>query len=224
MKRTKKIVVTEAVLLAVSILVLTGCGKTTEISPRTEIAEEQHDAPQAQAVTNDGKEQDEPQGENAEENQDTNTAKAQSDEQEQDADADIVIHRTQGEWDEINLKERAEFEERVKAAGGITEEEAIEIARKAMEEDIGEKAKGLKLAAPGEYGWKAYLWDITDWEEYNAKGGELGWSIQFNNAEVVEYYEDLFSYECMVDAMDGSICGACTHQGFIDGETVWYEH
>lgn len=79
-------------------------------------------------------------------------------------------HKTQKDWDDINLKERAEFEERVKAAGGITEEEAIEIAKKTMEEDIGEKAKGLKLAAPGEYGWKAYLWDITDWEEYNAKG------------------------------------------------------
>ncbi len=112
-----------------------------------------------------------------------------------------------------------------KAAGGITEDEAIEIARKAMVEDIGDKAKGLKLVAAEErYGWKAYLWDITDWEEYNAKGGELGWSIQFNNVDDIENEDDLFSYDCMVDAMDGSICGANTRQGFIDGETVWYEH
>jgi len=134
-------------------------------------------------------------------------------------------HKTQGEWDDINLKERAEFEAKVKAAGGITEDEAIEIAQKAMEEDIGEKAKGLQLTVADErYGWKAYLWDITDWEEYNAKGGELGWSIHFSNVADVEDEDDLFSYDCMVDAMDGSICGANTQQGFIDGETVWYEH
>lgn len=134
-------------------------------------------------------------------------------------------HKTQGEWDDINLKERAEFEAKVKAAGGITEDEAIEIAQKAMEEDIGEKAKGLQLTVADErYGWKAYLWDITDWKEYNAKGGELGWSIHFSNVADVEDEDDLFSYDCMVDAMDGSICGANTQQGFIDGETVWYEH
>lgn len=224
MKRTKKIYVAKAVLLAVSTLVLTGCGKTADISPRTEIAEEQQDVPQVQAPTNDGKEQDEAEGDTGE-NQDMDTVKAQRGEQEQDEDTDIVIQKTQEDWDEINLKERAEFEERVKAAGGITEEEAIEIAKKTMEEDIGEKAKGLKLAAPGsEYGWKAYLWDITDWEEYNAKGGELGWFVDFSNREDVEYMEELFQYSCTVDAMDGSICGACTHQGFIDGETVWYEH
>lgn len=224
MKQGKKIFVAGAVLLAVSILVLTGCGEKEEESPRTEVAEAQLDVSQVEAVADDGGEQDEAQEGDAGADQDADTAKVQSDEQDQGAETDIVIHRTQGEWDEINLKERAEFEERVEAAGGITEEEAIEIARKTMEEDIGEKAKGLKLAEPGEYGWKAYLWDITDWEEYNAKGGELGWSIQFNNVEDVENYDDLFSYECMVDAMNGSICGACTHQGFIDGETVWYEH
>lgn len=290
MKQTKKIYVAEAVLLAVSILVLTGCGKTTDISPGTEIAEEQYDVPQTQAVTKDGKEQDEAKGD-AGENQDAEinmiVIRQYSDDEKERMDelqesyqnetakpeqlirevnsADDVTEgtlcyivstgqfylpdrelsdeelleiidcnfrialntnqKTQGEWDEINLKERAEFEERVKAAGGITEEEAIEIAKKTMEEDIGEKAKGLKLAAAGsEYGWKAYLRDITDWEEYNAKGGELGWFVDFSNAEDVEYMEELFQYSCTVDAMDGSICGACTHQGFIDGETVWYEH
>lgn len=210
MKQTKRRYAA-AVLLAVSILVLTGCGKKAAESSDTEITEANDDVSQVQAVSNDGEEQDE--------------AQEEGDEVDQNAETNIVVHKSQKDWDDINLKERAEFEERVKAAGGITEEEAIEIAKKAMEEDIGEKAKGLKLAVASEqYGWKAYLWDITDWEEYNAKGGELGWFVDFSNAEDVEYMEELFQYSCTVDAMDGSICGAYTHQGFIDGETVWYEH
>ncbi|MDE5597905.1 MAG: hypothetical protein K2J04_08735, partial [Lachnospiraceae bacterium] len=44
-----------------------------------------------------------------------------------------------------DLAERAMLEEKVKAAGGISEEEAIEIAKKAMEADIGEKSKELKV-------------------------------------------------------------------------------
>lgn len=288
MKQTKKRYAVE-VLLAVSILVLTGCGKKAAESSGTEIAEVSYDVPQVQAVPNDGEEQDEAQEEGNEVDQDAEinmivirqysdsekermktlqesyqneTAKPENMIQEVDSADDVTEgtlcyivstgqfylpdreltdeelleiidcnfrialstnHKSQEDWDDINLKERAEFEERVKAAGGITEEEAIEIAKKTMEEDISEKAKGLKLAEPGsEYGWKAYLWDITDWEEYNAKGGELGWFVDFSNREDVEYMEELFS--CTVDAMDGSICGACTHQGFIDGETVWYEH
>lgn len=290
MKQTKKIYAA-AVLLAVSILVLTGCGEKAAESSDTEIAEANDDVSQVQAVSNDGEEQDEAQEEGNEVDQDAEinmivirqysdsekermktlqesyqneTAKPENMIQEVDSAENVTDgtlcyivstgqfylpdreltdeemleiidcnfrialstnHKTQKDWDDINLKERAEFEERVKVAGGITEEEAIEIAKKAMEEDIGEKAKGLKLAAPsGQYGWKAYLWDITDWEEYNAKGGELGWFVDFSNAEDVEYMEELFQYSCTVDAMDGSICGACTHQGFIDGETVWYEH
>ncbi len=290
MKQTKKRYAV-AVLLAVSVLVLTGCGKKAAESSGTEIAEVSYDVPQAQAVPNDGEEQDEAQEEGNEVDQDAEinmivirqysdsekermktlqesyqneTAKPENMIQEVDSADDVTDgtlcyivstgqfylpdreltdeelleiidcnfrialstnHKSQKDWDDINLKERAEFEERVKAAGGITEEEAIEIAKKTMEEDISEKAKGLKLAEPGsEYGWKAYLWDITDWEEYNAKGGELGWFVDFSNREDVEYMEELFQYSCTVDAMDGSICGACTHQGFIDGETVWYEH
>ncbi len=290
MKQTKKRYAVE-VLLAVSILVLTGCGKKAVESPDTESAEVSYDVSQAQAVTNDGGDQNEAQEEGNKVNQDAEinmivirqysdsekermktlqesyqneTAKPENMIQEVDSADDVTEgtlcyivstgqfylpdreltdeelleiidcnfrialstnYKSQKDWDDINLKERAEFEERVKAAGGITEEEAIEIAKKTMEEDISEKAKGLKLAEPGsEYGWKAYLWDITDWEEYNAKGGELGWFVDFSNREDVEYMEELFQYSCTVDAMDGSICGACTHQGFIDGETVWYEH
>lgn len=215
MKQTKKRYAVE-VLLVVSILVLTGCGKKVAESPRTEIAEAQLDVSQGKGLPNDGEQQSETQDADAGENQNP---------EEKEQTALNTNQKTQKDWDDINLKERAEFEAKVKAAGGITEDEAIEIAKKAMEEDIGEKAKGLKLAAASEqYGWKAYLWDITDWEEYNAKGGELGWSIHFSNVADAEGEDDLFSYDCMVDAMDGSVCGANTRQGFIDGETVWYAH
>lgn len=134
-------------------------------------------------------------------------------------------HKTQEEWDEITLKERAELEAKVKAAGGITEDEAIEIAEKAMERDLGEKAKELKLHEVGDYGWKAYLWDITDWDEYQDKG-EIGWFVGFDNLEDFEGNPDnleeienfMFSYNCTVNAMDGSICGAYSRKGFISGE------
>lgn len=140
-------------------------------------------------------------------------------------------HKSQGEWDEIALKERAELEAKVKAAGGITEDKAIEIARKAMEQDLGEKAKELKIHEVGDYGWKAYLWDIMDWDEYKDKG-EIGWFVGFDNLEDFEGNPDdwekienfMFSYNCTVNAVDGSICGAYSRKGFIDGEDIWYEH
>lgn len=132
---------------------------------------------------------------------------------------------TQDKVDEANLKDRAALEEKVKAADGISQEEAIEIARKAMETDLGEKSKGLKLVAADErYGWKAYLWDITDWDEYKDKG-DIGWFVQFSNVEEAEVWEDMFSYDCMVNALDGSICGANSLQGGPEDNTiVWFEH
>lgn len=130
---------------------------------------------------------------------------------------------TQEKIDEENLKERAELEAKVKAADGISEEEAIEIASKAMETDLGEKGKGLKLHEDGCYGWRAYLYDLTDWDEYKDKG-EIGYSIQFDNVEEIEDFDDLFAYGCVVNAIDGSICGAFSRKGLIGGDTTWYEH
>ena len=69
MKQTKKRYAV-AVLLAVSVLVLTGCGKKAAESSGTEIAEVSYDVPQAQAVPNDGEEQDEAQEEGNEVDQD----------------------------------------------------------------------------------------------------------------------------------------------------------
>lgn len=107
---------------------------------------------------------------------------------------------TQEKIDDENLKERAEREAKVKAADGISEEEAVEIAGKAMEDDLGEKAKGLKLHE-ADYGWRAYLYDITDWDEYKDKG-ELAYFIQFDNVEEINDLDNLFAYHCVVNAID----------------------
>lgn len=131
--------------------------------------------------------------------------------------------KTAAEYEAEDLAERAALEERVKAADGISEEKAIEIAKKAMEDDLGEKGKGLKLhVAEESYGWRSYLFDLADWSEYKDKG-EIGYSIQFDNVEEIEEFDDLFAYHCMVNAVDGSICGAYSSKG-LDGNNVWYEH
>lgn len=127
-----------------------------------------------------------------------------------------------------DLTERAMLEEKVKAAGGISEEEAIVIARKAMEADIGEKSKELKVYISRKaesYGWKLELCDITDEDEYK---GDIAYSVNFDNVEEMKEPEDFFAYSCYVNAVDGSICCAYSISGddrYLDeDDIVWYEH
>lgn len=195
-----------AILLCITVFLMTGCGKAesgneqTDMEAQPVISEDQQAAPEAQPAISEKQEE---------------TSEVQT---------GVDTGWTKEKMDEVNLKERAELEEKVRAADGISEEEAIAIAQKAMEDDLGEKAKKLKLHIADEnYGWKAYLWDISDWDEYKNKG-DIGYSIQFDNIEEIEDFDDLFSYECMVNAVDGSICGAFTHQGLIDGNVVRYDH
>lgn len=132
--------------------------------------------------------------------------------------------KTAAEYEAEDRAERAMLEEKVKAANGISEEEAIEIAKKAMETDLGEKGKGLKLhEAEESYGWRAYLDDLTDWDEYKDKG-EIGYSVQFDNVEAINELDELFAYHCMVNAIDGSICGAYSSKGLSGDNDIWYEH
>ncbi|MDE7340818.1 MAG: hypothetical protein K2N80_09740 [Lachnospiraceae bacterium] len=133
--------------------------------------------------------------------------------------------------DEAERRDRALLEEKVKAAGGISEDEAIEIARKAMEADIGEKAKELEVRIYPDLasnGWKLRLYDITDWDEYKDKG-DIAYSVQFGNKEEVVDPEEFCDYHCMVNAVDGSICGAYSLSGDVGlywdyDDIVWYEH
>lgn len=138
---------------------------------------------------------------------------------------------TQEKIDEADRRDRAILEEKVKAAGGISEDEAIEIARKAMEADIGEKAKELEVCIWPDLasnGWKLRLFDITDWDEYKDKG-DIAYSVDFVNKEEVVDPKDFCNYNCFVNAVDGSICGACSISGDVGlywdiDDFVWYEH
>ena len=132
--------------------------------------------------------------------------------------------------EEDRAREAAEqvmLEEKVKAAGGIGEEEAIELAKKAMEVDIGEKANELKLLIDRpeaeSHGWELGLFDITDEDEYK---GDIAYLVQFDNWDEMMESEDFFTYVCYVNAIDGSISGAYSISGddFDYDDIVWYEH
>ncbi len=131
--------------------------------------------------------------------------------------------KTQAQWDEETRAERAELEAKVKAAGGISEEKAVEIAQKAMETDLGEKAKELKLGVDETFGWSSDLC-VADWSEIKEKDkGALAYSVGFGNViEDETEIEDWLNYVCVVNAVDGSILEAYTIQGWDN--TTYYEH
>jgi len=130
---------------------------------------------------------------------------------------------TQEKIDEADQRDRVAREEKIKAAGGISEDEAIEIARKAMEADIGEKAKELEVVISSDYtknGRKLYLFEDD---------GVVYYYIQFANKEEVADPEDFCNYNCSVNAVDGSICEANSISGDVGlywdiDDFVWYEH
>lgn len=132
--------------------------------------------------------------------------------------------KTQAEWDVETRAERAELEAKVKAAGGISEEKAVEIAQKAMETDLGEKAKELKLVVDKTFGWSSDLC-VADWSEIKEKDkGALAYSVGFGNMiEDETEIDDWLNYVCVVNAVDGSILEAYMIQGLGDN-TVYYKH
>ena len=131
--------------------------------------------------------------------------------------------KTQAEYEAEDRAKRAELEAKVKAAGGISEEKAVEIAQKAMETDLGEKAKELKLYINKTYGWSSDLC-VADWSEIKEKDkGALAYSVGFNNVKEGMEIENSLNYWCTVNAVDGSILEAYMIQGLGDN-TVYYEH
>ena len=131
--------------------------------------------------------------------------------------------KTQAEYEAEDRAKRAELEAKVKAAGGISEEKAVEIAQKAMETDLGEKAKELKLGVDETFGWSSDLC-VADWNEIKEKDkGALAYSVGFGNViEDEAEIEDWLNYVCVVNAVDGSILEAYTIQGWDN--TTYYEH
>lgn len=132
--------------------------------------------------------------------------------------------KTQAEWDALTRAERAELEAKVQASDGISEEKAVEIAQKAIESDLGEKAKELKLGIDEKFGWSSDLC-VADWDEIKDKDkGALAYSVGFGNMiEDETKIEDWLNYVCVVNAVDGSILEAYMIQGLGDN-TVYYEH
>lgn len=130
--------------------------------------------------------------------------------------------KTEAEYEAEDRAERTMLEEKVQAANGISEKEAIEIARKALETDLGDKGKELKLIIDETYGWSSYLC-VADWSEIKEKDkGAIVYSIGFNNAKDGMDLNDLLNYNCVVNAADGSILEAYTTQGLDN--VVYYEH
>ena len=130
--------------------------------------------------------------------------------------------KTETEYEAEDRAKRAELEAKVQAAGGISEEKAVQIAQKAMETDLGENAKELKLCINETYGWSSDLC-VADWSEIKEKDkGALAYIIGFNNMKDGIEMDALLNYVCTVNAVDGSILEAYTIQGLDD--TTYYEH
>ena len=130
--------------------------------------------------------------------------------------------KTETEYEAEDRAKRAELEAKVQVAGGISEEKAVQIAQKAMETDLGENAKELKLCINETYGWSSDLC-VADWSEIKEKDkGALAYIIGFNNMKDGIEMDALLNYVCTVNAVDGSILEAYTIQGLDD--TTYYEH
>lgn len=90
-------------------------------------------------------------------------------------------------------------------AGGMSEDEAVEIARKQLEADLGDAADGLELMTD-HLGSGASLLDALDYAEVElereSKAGVL-YDVSFGNPET----HSVYSY--LIDAVDGSILYTC---------------
>ena len=94
--------------------------------------------------------------------------------------------------------EENEWRERIQAAGGISEEEAIEIATRQMETEIGARAEGKEILRYEDGSVAVIKIDISEQTNYEHKG-DVAYIVHFYNPE------DHSLYECTIDAVDGSI-------------------
>ncbi|MDE7285133.1 MAG: PepSY domain-containing protein [Lachnospiraceae bacterium] len=94
--------------------------------------------------------------------------------------------------------ERNQQREIIEAAGGISEEEAIGIATKQMEAELGEMAEGKEILKYQDGSAAVIILDISEKTDYEHKG-DFAYMVHFHNPN------DHTSYECIIDAIDGSI-------------------
>ena len=95
------------------------------------------------------------------------------------------------------LAEIDRMREEVRDADGISEEEAIEIARKQMEAALGENAAGMELLTDMN-GCGAFLRDISDITYYEHER-DVAYEVAFRNHEAHR------AYICFIDPVDGTI-------------------
>ena len=94
--------------------------------------------------------------------------------------------------------EEKQWQEKIQAAGGISEEEAIEIATKQMQAELGERAEEKEILRYQDGSVAVIKIDISENTEYKHKG-DVAYMVHFYNSE------DRSFYECTIDAVDGSI-------------------
>lgn len=102
--------------------------------------------------------------------------------------------------------EEKQWREKIQAAGGISEEEAIEIARKQMESDLGEHAEGYEILKYRDGSAAVFKDDISEQTDYEHKG-DIAYTVYFDNPDNRSEY-----YECIIDAVDGSVLHINTNE------------
>ncbi len=96
--------------------------------------------------------------------------------------------------------EEKQWREKIQAAGGISEEEAIEIATKQMKDELGERAEGKEILKYEDGSEAVIKIDISEQTDYEHKG-DVAYLVIFSNPSE----NDHSTYYCMIDAVDGSI-------------------
>ena len=94
--------------------------------------------------------------------------------------------------------EEKQWQEKIQAAGGISEEEAIEIATKQMQTDLGARSEGKEILKYEDGSVAVIKLDISERTNYEHKS-DVAYMVHFYNPE------DRSFYECTIDAVDGSI-------------------
>ena len=94
--------------------------------------------------------------------------------------------------------ERNQLLEKIQAAGGISEEEAIEIASEQMAAELGERAEGKEILRYEDGSAAVMIKDISGQTDYEHKG-DVAYSVIFTDPN------DHSTYHCVIDAVDGSI-------------------
>lgn len=98
-------------------------------------------------------------------------------------------------------EKEAQLKKTLQDAGGMSGDEAVEIARKQLETDLGDAVDGLELMTD-RLGKSAFLLDASDYSEVElAKESRAGviYEVSFGNPET----HDIYGY--FIDAVDGSI-------------------